>query len=64
MNLVIYVDPEADGRNIYECPDDKPELHEDCKQAVLYARQHVQFLSEQVSHYERFIERLTHVNIA
>lgn len=38
MSLIIYVDPEADGRDIYLCPDDKPELHEDCKQAAQFAK--------------------------
>lgn len=64
MTLKIYIDPEVDGKEIYACPDGNPLLHQDCRQASLYARQHVLFLSEQIEHYERFIERLTHVNVA
>jgi hypothetical protein len=50
MTLKIYIDPEVDGKEIYACPDGNPLLHEDCRQASLYARQHVLFLSEQIEH--------------
>jgi hypothetical protein len=64
MSFVIYVDPTTTKQDIFECPDDNPKLHENCKQAYLYARQHVFFLSEQVEHLERFAEKLTHLNVA
>jgi hypothetical protein len=64
MNLIIYTDPVIDEQNYYECPDDNPELHEDCKMNALYCKQYNAFLSEKIAHQERLIERLTHVNVA
>jgi hypothetical protein len=45
MSFIIYADP-FNAQDSYECPDSNPELHERCKLDVLYAKQHVFFLSE------------------
>ena len=64
MSLIIYTDPVIDEKTYYDCPDDNPQLHEQCKMNALYCRQHNSFLSEQIVMQERLIERLTHVNVA
>jgi hypothetical protein len=64
MRLTIYHDPVEDEEDYWVCPDDKPELHDDCQMNVKFGRQQISFLTEQMQHQERLLKRMTDVAVA